>query len=98
MTIPEILQKLAHQDNKFPRAALEAAIAQQEELTPHLLDILDYAATNPEEVLDKNDFSCLYALYLLGQFREQRAYPLVIKLASIDAAARRSQGLLRRAF
>ena len=85
MTIPEILQKLDHQDNKFPREALESAIAQQEAITPHLLDILDYAAKNPDEVLDKNNFSFLYALYLLGQFREQRAYPLVIKLASLDA-------------
>jgi hypothetical protein len=62
---------------------LEAAIAQQEVITPHLLEILDYAATHPDEVLDKNDFSFLYALYLLGQFREQRAYPLVVKLASL---------------
>ncbi len=85
MTIPEILQKLAHHDNKFPRAALEAAIAQQEEITPHLLEILDHTATNPDEVLNKNNFSFLYALYLLGQFREPRAYPLVIKLASLDA-------------
>jgi hypothetical protein len=84
MTIPEILQKFAHQDNKFPRAAMEAAIAQQEEITPHLLAILDYVAEHSDEVLEKNDFSLLYALYLLGQFREQRAYPLVIKLASID--------------
>ncbi len=85
MTIPEILQKLAHQDNKFPRAALEAAIAQQEEITPHLLDILDNTARHPDEVLNKNDFSYLYALFLLAQFREPRAYPLVIKLASLDA-------------
>ncbi|HEX4945184.1 MAG TPA: DUF1186 domain-containing protein [Blastocatellia bacterium] len=85
MTIPEILQKLAHQDNKFPRAALEAAITQQEAITPHLLEILDHAATNPNDVLDRNDFSYLYALFLLAQFREPRAYPLVIKLASLDA-------------
>lgn len=83
MTIPEVLQKLAHQDNKFPRAALEAAIAQQEAITPHLLEILASTTEYPDEVLDTFDYSFLYALYLLAQFREQRAYPLVIKLASL---------------
>lgn len=83
MTIPEILQQFAHKDNKFPRAALEAATAQQEEITPHLLEILDYTAEHPDEVLDSFTTPYLYALYLLGQFRERRAYPLVLKLASL---------------
>ncbi|MGE0883887.1 MAG: DUF1186 domain-containing protein [Blastocatellales bacterium] len=83
MTIEEILKALAHKDNKFPRAALEQAVAQKEEITPHLLKILERVADDPDEFLDQQDFSYLYALHLLAQFREKRAYPLVIRIASL---------------
>jgi len=83
MTIEEILKALAHKDNKFPRAALEQAVAHQEEITPHLLKILERVADDPDEFLDQQDFSYLYALHLLAQFREKKAYPLVIRIASL---------------
>lgn len=82
MTIEEILKGLAHTDNKFPRAALEQAIAHQKEITPHLLRILERAADHPDDVFTNNDGSYLYALYLLAQFREKPAYPLIVKLVS----------------
>lgn len=83
MTIEEILKALAHKDNKFPREALEQAVAQKDEITPHLLKILERVADDPDEVLDREDFSFLYALYLLAQFREKRAYPLIVRIASL---------------
>ena len=85
MTIEEILNGLAHTDNKFPREAMQQAIAQQEEIIPHLLKILETAAGNPNEALDQHNFSYLYAMFLLAQFRERRAYPLIVKLASLPA-------------
>lgn len=84
MTIEEILKAIAHKDRVFPREALEQAIAQKDEITPHLLKILERVADDPEEVLDEEDSSYLYALYLLAQFRETRAYPLVIRIASFS--------------
>lgn len=86
MEIPEILQALAHTDNKFPRQALEQAIANRDEIIPHLLDIVERTADNPEETLAKNDYSFLYAIHLLAQCREQRAYPLIVKLAALPAS------------
>jgi len=83
MTTEEILKVLAHKDHKFPRAALEQAVAQKDGITPHLLGILERVADDPDEVLDQDDFSFLYALYLLAQFRETRAYPLVVRIASL---------------
>jgi hypothetical protein len=83
MTIEEILQALSHKDNKFPREALEQATAQKEAITPHLLGILEWVADDPDEVLDQDDSSYYYALYLLAQFRETRAYPLVARIASL---------------
>ena len=44
MTVEEILNALSHKDNKFPREALEQATAQKEEITPHLLKILERVA------------------------------------------------------
>jgi len=83
MTVEEILNALSHKDNKFPREALEQATAQKEEITPHLLKILERAADDPDGALGQEDSSYLYALYLLAQFRETRAYPLIVRIASL---------------
>ncbi len=83
MTIEEILKALAHKDRKFPREALEQATAQKDEITPHLLKILERAAEDPDEFLGEGDYSYYYALYLLAQFRETRAYPLVYEICSL---------------
>jgi hypothetical protein len=83
MTIEEILKALSHKDNKFPREALEQAAARKDEITPRLLKILERVADDPDEVLDLEDYAYYYALYLLAQFRETRAYPLVVRIASL---------------
>ncbi len=83
MTVEEILNALSHKDNKFPREALEQATAQKEEITPHLLKILERVAEDPDGALGQEDSSYLYALYLLAQFRETRAYPLIVRIASL---------------
>src|SRR5499426_804349 len=83
MTVEEILIALSHKDNRFPREALEQATAQKDVITPHLLKILERVADDPDGALDQEDSAYLYALYLLGQFRETRAYPLVVRIASL---------------
>src|SRR5687767_14441362 len=83
MTTEEILQALSHKDNNFPREALEQAGAGREEITPHLLKILERVADDPSEFLDLEDYSYYYAIYLLAQFRETRAYPLIVRIVSL---------------
>src|SRR5262247_1279333 len=83
MTVEEILIALSHKDNKFPREALEQATAQKDEITPHLLKILERVADDPDEALGQEDAAYLYAFYLLAQFRETRAYPVVVRIASL---------------
>src|SRR5215468_7854968 len=83
MTVEEILIALSHKDNRFPREALEQATAQKDEITPHLLKILERVADDPDGALDQEDAAYLYALYLLAQFRETRAYPLIVRIASL---------------
>jgi len=83
MTTEEIQKALSHKDNKFPREALEQAVARKDEITPYLLKILERVADDPDEALDLEDYSYYYAIYLLAQFRETRAYPLIVRLASL---------------
>ncbi|MCW5318807.1 DUF1186 domain-containing protein [Nostoc sp. KVJ3] len=41
---------------------------------------LENFSNNPSELLDKNDYILhIYALYLLAQFSEALAYPLIVK-------------------
>ena len=47
-----------------------------------MLKALELAAEAPEEVLGDGDDTHIYAMFLLAQFREKRAYPLIIGLAS----------------
>lgn len=77
MHIDEILAKLESTDPIFQRDALEQAILLQEEITPALLRIVEAAANTPFN-LDYYS-GLIYAMYLLAQFREQKAYPLIVR-------------------
>jgi hypothetical protein len=84
MEIDEILEKFKWFDGKFEQEAVEAAIARKEEVTPKLLRILEEIAdpTRAAEIDAKGEYMAhLYAMYLLAQFRETRAYPLMLRIA-----------------
>ena len=76
MKIEEILKEIKYYDKGvFPLKALKAAERQQEEITPHLLDILQDCIDNTNEYLD-NDKPLMwhiYAVFLLAQFKEKKA-------------------------
>ena len=78
MTIPEILAALSVWRGTLPRKALNEAIAQREAITPELLRILEESTRNLARVAaDPDALAHLCAMYLLAQFREPRAYPLL---------------------
>lgn len=88
MEIAEILEELEELDGGFPREALEAAIAQRDAITPHLLAVFE----DPYWVLGKLAINeswmlPLYAFFLLAQFREQRAYAPFVAFFSIPGEA-----------
>jgi hypothetical protein len=59
-----------------------AALARREEITPELLRILDDTIKRAAELGAEGDYMAhLYAMFLLAQFREVRAYPLVVRFA-----------------
>ena len=83
MELAEIIAELENYTEKFPRQALEEAISQREAITPLLLAALEKWQDNLEELLELPDyFLHIYALFLLAQFKETQAYPLIIKFFS----------------
>jgi len=84
MNIQQILEKLEVNTGVFPRQAIQEAIAKREQVTPELLKILEYATQNVEELVERVDYMAhIYAMFLLAQFREKRAYPLIVNFYSI---------------
>lgn len=83
MHVDEIIAELEKVERRFPEAAVRAAIAQREAITPILLERLQRTADDPEEFLEtENSLLPMYAMFLLAQFRERAAYPLLVKLFS----------------
>ena len=86
MEVNEILEVLQEDHRLFPRQAMLGAIEKREEITPRLLQIIEETIARAEELADEpSKMVHLYSLYLLGQFRERRAYPSIIRLFSLPA-------------
>ncbi len=84
MEVETILEHLSRYDGgRFPREALEQAIAHRETITPRLLEILAAGKEDFEALMDSDSLALVYALFLLAQFREPRAYPLIVDLLSL---------------
>ena len=68
---------------RFPNKAVLSAIAQREAITPHLLQALEDVANAPTEFARREDRMIpVFAVYLLAQFREKRAYAPLIQIVS----------------
>ena len=86
MEIAEIMHQFESATAKFPRAAVEAAVARREEITPELLRILQETVDRAAQLDAEGDYMAhLYAMFLLAQFRETRAYPLMVRFASLPS-------------
>ncbi|MGI8785002.1 MAG: DUF1186 domain-containing protein [Acidobacteriota bacterium] len=84
METAQILREIERASGKFARAAVEAAVARQEEIVPELLRILDDTVNRAEDIDAEGDYMAhLYAMFLLAQFREPRAFPLLVRFSSL---------------
>jgi hypothetical protein len=82
--IKEILAALEFNDGVYQREAVDAAIALKEEITPHLLDILEKLLTDPAKFSDEpRYFAHIYAVTLLAHFKEQQAHRLIVDIFSL---------------
>ena len=83
LEIQEILSKLEYNPGSFPYEAVKEAIKQKEAIIPELLKILISAEKNINFIKENpNYFAHIYSMFLLAQFREKRAYPLIVGLFS----------------
>jgi hypothetical protein len=83
MTIPEILKELELYTGQFPMAAMRAAVAQREAITPELLRVVEAVAAAPAEHAQREDYMLHhFAVHLLAQFREKRTYPSLVRMVS----------------
>ena len=83
MDIEDILKQLEVNEGIFPREAVVEASEQREAITPELLRVLEYARDNIEHLNETDYMAHLYAMYLLAEFREPQAYPLIVEFFSI---------------
>ena len=81
--VTTLLKKIEFNDGQFPKEILQSIIAQRDESIPELLKVIEYTCKNAEEIAERdNYFAHIYAIFLLAQFRESRAYPLICRLLS----------------
>ncbi len=80
----EIVEELGTYTGAFPRQAFDEAIRRKEELIPELLAVLRSTADRAEEVAAGESYwRHMSAIFLLAQFRESRACPLILELARL---------------
>ena len=86
MEINEIVEKLKYYTEDLPKEALKEAIKNKEEITPKLLEMLEYTKNNLEKIYYEEDefFGYTYAMFLLAEFKETRAFPYLIDLINRD--------------
>ena len=83
METQEIIAALEYYTGTFPRKAVAAAIEHKDQIVPELLQALESTRDDISSVLDDEGYQLhTYALYLLAQFRDKRAYPTVVSLVS----------------
>jgi hypothetical protein len=85
MNPADILNCLADQSaGVYPAAAVEAAIAQRQEVVPLLLEVLRDFHRDPVSYADRAaDLRATYACLLLGYFREPRAHEPLLAVFSL---------------
>jgi hypothetical protein len=81
MTIEDILAGFERYDGKYKRQHVDAALRQKEAITPHLLNILDRLLAAPD--VDQDYYAHMYAVMLLGHFREPQAHQRIVDLFSL---------------
>jgi hypothetical protein len=82
LTIDQIENELLHIGKCFPKEAVQAAIAQQADITPKLLAWLEKAIEDVDSIENK-DIGYFFAIFLLSQFKEKSAFASIIRLARL---------------
>jgi hypothetical protein len=84
MTIQKLVDSFRIFDGVYKRDEIEEALTKKEEIIPCLIEVLEDVCSAPEEYAEREDhFGHIYALMLLGHFKESRAHEVIVKLLSL---------------
>jgi len=82
--ITKILKAFEVFDGVYKRDEVDSAVELQEEITPHLIKVLEQVLSDPAAYADtQNYYAHVYALILLGHFKETRAHRVIAELFSL---------------
>lgn len=80
MTADDIIAPFAEAGRVFPERAMHEAVARWDEIAPPLLALLDACADGTDRS-ERTMNVLFFALHLIGQMREQRAFAPLCRLA-----------------
>lgn len=85
MEINELLKSFETYDGIYKRDEIDAALTIQEEITPHLISVLEKVLQDPEKYADRDSdyWGHIYAFMLLGHFCETKAHDVIVDLFSL---------------
>ncbi len=85
MEINDLLKSLEIYDKKYKRDEIDEALIRREEITPHLISVLEKVLQDPEKYADRDSdyWSHIYAFMLLGHFCETKAHDVIVDLFSL---------------
>ena len=85
MIVDEILKSFKINDGIYKRKEIAAAISLQDEITPHLINILKGVLADPQKYVENDNdyFAHIYAFMLLGYFKESQAHDVIVDLFSL---------------
>ena len=84
-TTPKILESFSIYDGIYKQEQIDAAINMKDEITPHLIEILENAHTDYEKYIsDEMLYDHIYALMLLGHFKEPKSHKAIVDLFSLQ--------------
>jgi hypothetical protein len=86
--IAELIKALDVFDGSYKRDEVDAAITRKEEITPHLLAILEDVVRDPAGYAEEEHFANIYAAILLAHFKEPAAHLPIIRAFCIADAQR----------
>ena len=84
LTIPGILESFSTYDGVYKHEQIDAACSMKDEITHHLIEILENVYTDYEKYIsDTKLYDHIYALMLLGHFKEPKSHKVIIDLFSL---------------
>ena len=71
-------------DGVYKRDQIDAAIKLKDDIIPHLIEILENVLAEPKKYAeDGNLYDQIYAVMLLGHFKEAKAHRVIVELFSL---------------